>query len=108
METLEVRQKVLDIIADVAMDEDVTNISMDVALREQLESLSLEEGYKIYNHECYTSFIKEILNKSDEGEQFDKLRKMRNKINYYGIDVEMDEAENIIKKLQKLIKIFSK
>lgn len=78
------------------------------ALREYLEATSLEEGYKIYNHECHTSFIKEILNKSEEGEQFDQLRKIRNKINYYGVDVNKNEAKEIIKKLKKLIKIFSK
>lgn len=31
------------------------------ALREYLECLALEKGYKIYNHECYTAFLKEIL-----------------------------------------------
>ncbi len=28
------------------------------ALREHLECLALENGYKIYNHECYTSLKK--------------------------------------------------
>ena len=41
------------------------------ALREYLECMALEKGYKIYNHECYTAFIKEILNLSKEGDMFD-------------------------------------
>ena len=31
------------------------------ALREYLECIALEKSYKIYNHECYTAFLKEIL-----------------------------------------------
>jgi uncharacterized protein (UPF0332 family) len=78
------------------------------ALREYLEALALEEGYKIYNHECYTAFIKEILKKSSKGDLFDKIRKTRNNINYYGVDVNLEEAEEIIKEIKELIKTFSK
>ncbi len=42
METTAVRQKVLDIIADVAIDEDVTNIEDGVALRDQLDLDSMD------------------------------------------------------------------
>jgi hypothetical protein len=77
-------------------------------LREHLEALALEEGYKIYNHECYTPFIKEILKKSDEGDTFDKLRQTRNRINYYGMDVNEAEAEKLVKQLEELIVEFSK
>jgi len=31
------------------------------SLRELLEALALKNGFKIYNHECYTAFLKEIL-----------------------------------------------
>ena len=37
METIEVRQNVVDIIADVALDEDLSEIKDDVALRDQLD-----------------------------------------------------------------------
>lgn len=42
MEATEVRQKVLDIIADVALDEDVTGIDDAVALRDQLDLDSMD------------------------------------------------------------------
>lgn len=42
METTEVRQKVLDIIADIAMDDDVTSIDDSVALRDQLDLDSMD------------------------------------------------------------------
>jgi len=38
----EVRSKVLDIIADIALDDDVTGIKDDVALREQLDLDSMD------------------------------------------------------------------
>ncbi len=73
------------------------------ALRGYLEALTLENGYKIYNHECYAAFLKEILNKPKEAEEFNKLRKIRNAINYYGRKVNKEEAEEIIKNLLHLI-----
>jgi acyl carrier protein len=38
----EVRSKVLDIIADIALDDDVTNLQDEVALREQLDLDSMD------------------------------------------------------------------
>ena len=73
------------------------------ALREYLECIALEHGYKIYNHECYSAFLKEIMNLSKEANLFDSLRKIRNNINYYGRDVSKEEAERIISDLKELI-----
>lgn len=42
MEQTEVRQKVLDIIADVALDEDLSNLDDSIALREQLDLDSMD------------------------------------------------------------------
>ena len=42
METTEVRQKVLDIIADVALDDDLSNLDDNVALRDQLDLDSMD------------------------------------------------------------------
>ncbi len=78
------------------------------ALREYLECIALKKGYKIYNHECYTAFLKEILKISKEAGMFDELRKIRNGINYYGRNVSKEESEKIINDLNFLIKIFQK
>lgn len=72
------------------------------ALRELLEMLALQQGYKIYNHECYTTFLKEILLKSAWGDEFDELRRIRNAINYYGKAVLPDEAREIILRMKRL------
>ena len=76
------------------------------ALREYLECIALEKSYKIYNHECYTAFLREVLKMSQDAEIFDELRKIRNGINYYGRNVSKEEAEKIISDLNFLIKKF--
>jgi len=78
------------------------------ALREYLECVALEKGYKIYNHECYASFIKEVLGLSREGDIFDELRKIRNGINYYGKAITKEESEEVIQNLMLLIEKFKK
>jgi hypothetical protein len=72
------------------------------SLRELLESLAIVKGFKIYNHECYTYFLKEIMNESSKGDEFDELRIIRNSINYYGKEISLNEAEDVLKRLHKL------
>mgnify|MGYP001570202670 FL=1 len=72
------------------------------SLRELLEALVLKNGYKVYNHECYTAFMKEIMKESDKGDEFDEIRKVRNSVNYYGKEISTEEAEKIIESIKKL------
>ena len=72
------------------------------SLRELLEALSLKKGYKIYNHECYTAFLKEIMGESEKGEEFDKIRIERNAINYYAKEISLEEAKILIDKINHL------
>ncbi len=75
------------------------------ALREVIEALAIKHGYKIYNHECYTCFLREILKYDPEAEEFDTLRRTRNKVNYYGKELSVDESNLLIKKI-KALKLF--
>ena len=72
------------------------------SLRELLEALALKKGYKVYNHECYAAFIKEVLGESEKGEEFDELRKERNSVNYYGKEISEEEANATIERIKKL------
>jgi hypothetical protein len=72
------------------------------SLREILEALALGNKFKIYNHECYVAFLKEILNKSEIGEEFNELRKIRNDINYYGKEIDVINAKWIINRIKNL------
>jgi|SRR3989344_2898216 len=72
------------------------------SLRELLEALVLKKGYKVYNHECYTYFIKEIIGESDKGDEFDEIRRARNEVNYYGQEITVDESSKIIESIDSL------
>lgn len=72
------------------------------SLRELLEALALKNGYKIYNHECYTAFLKELMKESYKADEFDDIRKIRNAINYYGKEISPEEANEIIARIKKL------
>ncbi len=73
------------------------------SLRELLEAVAISNGYKIYNHECYYCFLKEILNENSIADEFNNFRKIRNNVNYYGKEMDINEAEIIIKEMIELI-----
>ncbi|MEK6887603.1 MAG: hypothetical protein AABX14_01525 [Candidatus Aenigmatarchaeota archaeon] len=72
------------------------------SLRETLEALAVRKEYKIYNHECYTYFLKEVIGESSKGDDFDSVRKVMNGINYYGKDITTDQAQKLIKRINIL------
>ena len=73
-------------------------------LRSVLEAISAIEGYKIYSHEAFTYFLKE---KGEEqiSIKFDRFRKIRNSINYYGQDISVDETTEHVKEIKKMINV---
>ena len=64
-------------------------------LRSILEVMAALDGYKIYNHEAFAVYLKE---KGEEEKSiiFDRLRKIRNNINYYGAALSIEEAKETI------------
>ncbi len=72
------------------------------SLREILEALALLKGFKIYNHECYVSFLSEIINLKNEAFKFNEFRRIRNSINYYGKDISVEEGKQLIKEVLEL------
>lgn len=62
------------------------------ALREICEAICAKEGYKVYSHEAFTDFLKEKLGEERIAETFDRLRRLRNGVNYYGDQVSAAEA----------------
>ena len=101
---LESSKKKLESEGRLEMD-DVTSVSKFSlayeSLRELLEALAIKKGYKIYNHECYTYFLKEIISESAKGDEFDAIRKVRNGVNYYGKELSPQQAEKIIKQIKE-------
>ncbi len=71
------------------------------SLRQILEAICLSEGYKVYSHEAFTFYLKKI--KEDRiAEKFDRLRKLRNGINYYGRQVSTIVSINAKKEIKEL------
>jgi len=73
------------------------------SLRSLLEAISLLKGYKIYLHEAFSYFLKENLNQDILALKFERFRKIRNGLNYYGKSIELKEAEEIIKEIKLVI-----
>lgn len=76
-------------------------------LRSILEAISSLQGYKIYSHKAFTYLLKKI--KEDLiSIKFERFRKIRNKINYYGKDVSIKETQENIKEIKSIIKYLIK
>lgn len=71
-------------------------------LRSVLESITSLQGYKIYEHEAFTYYLKKI-NENNLSIKFDRLRKIRNSINYYGEDISIEETREIKDEIKKII-----
>ena len=72
------------------------------SLRELLEALSLKNGFKVYNHECYAAFLKEVMKESYKADEFNEIRKVRNAVNYYGKEISPEESSEVIARIKKL------
>jgi len=68
------------------------------SLREFLEGICVNLGYKVLSHICIGELLKRELSYFDYGE-FDRLRYIRNSINYYGVKIEFNQGKEIIKKI---------
>ena len=71
-------------------------------LRSLLEAIALKDGYKVYSHEAFTFYLKE------KGEQeislkFDRFRKKRNGINYYGENISVEEVREYSEDIRRII-----
>ena len=73
------------------------------ALREIVEAIAVIEGYKVYSHEAFAFFLKE---KGEEliSSKFDRFRKIRNNINYYGKSIDINSAKENKQEIEKIIK----
>ena len=68
------------------------------ALREVLEAICVSIGYKVLSHVCIGELLKREIESFDYA-SFDRMRYIRNGINYYGEDVEFKQGKEIIEKI---------
>lgn len=88
---------------------DVVNISVYVSLaydslRQVLEAVCILNGYKVLSHICIGELLQRILDEFDYDE-FDRMRWIRNSINYYGQKVEFEQGRELISKIFRMKEI---
>ncbi len=73
-------------------------------LRQTAEAKAFEHGYKSETHESLTEIIRDVLRKPKIALSFDKLRRLRNGINYYGDDVDIETVKHYLEEVPKMMK----
>ncbi len=101
--------KMSDVHIEVIKELDLTETSASTimttyyeALREIVEAIAAKQGYKVYSHEAFTHFLKEI-GENSIANKFDRFRKIRNNINYYGKQIDKASTEVNMKDIEKII-----
>ncbi|MDD5133656.1 MAG: hypothetical protein PHD81_00735 [Candidatus Nanoarchaeia archaeon] len=77
-------------------------------LREYCEAIGYSKGYKFLDHESITYFLRDILNEQDIYKKFDRYRKLRNGINYYGEEIDIETVKEAIIEIPNLVKELEK
>ena len=77
-------------------------------MREYCEAIGYLNGYKFLDHESIGFFLRDILKEQSLFKKFNRYRKLRNGINYYGDDIDVEtvkeatsEIPNLVKELEK-------
>jgi hypothetical protein len=74
------------------------------SLIEILHAHAYKRGFKILDHLSFSEYIENIFEEKTYSKLFDKYRKMRNGIIYYGKRISIEIAEQAIKDIKELIK----
>lgn len=77
-------------------------------LREYCEAIGYLRGYKFLDHESIGYFLRDILKEQSVSMKFDRYRKLRNGINYYGEDVDIETVKEAMMEIPNLIKELEK
>jgi len=73
-------------------------------LREYCEAIGYKHGYKFLSHEAITHFLADILEEQKVSSRFDRYRKLRNGINYYGKDMALGTVEKASEEIPSLLR----
>src|SRR3989338_6431174 len=77
-------------------------------LREYCEAIGYSKGYKFLDHESIGYFLKDILKEQSVYTRFDRYRKLRNGINYYGEEISVETVKEAIVEIPRIIKELEK
>ncbi|MEK6952322.1 MAG: hypothetical protein AABX29_04865 [Nanoarchaeota archaeon] len=77
-------------------------------LRQYCEAIGYLRGYKFLDHESIGYFLRDILKEQSISIKFDRYRRLRNGINYYGEDIDIETVKEAIIEIPDLIKKLEK
>jgi len=77
-------------------------------LRACCEAIGYFKGYKFRSHEAIPLFLKEVLHQDSISEKFDRYRKIRNGINYYGETISSGSLKEALNEIPLIISSLSK
>ena len=77
-------------------------------LREYCEAIGYLKGYKFLDHESIGYFLRDVLKENSVYVKFDRYRKLRNGINYYGDDIDLETVKEAVIEIPKIIKDLEK
>jgi len=79
----------------------ITLVMLYSALRQTVEALCLQEGYKVYSHEAFVAYLREK-RASYLAERFDHYRKLRNRAEYYATNISKETARHASEEIPRL------
>ena len=97
----------LEVINQIPLTEKSSKIilrDLYECLRQHIEAEGFEKGYKSETHDSLKYIIDEVIKKHSLLKDFDKLRRLRNGINYYGDDINIETVKYYLKKVPEMIK----
>lgn len=72
-------------------------------LRQFAQAKGYEKGYSFQNHAAIQHFLDEVLGLARAARQFDRFRKLRNGINYYGDSVSVETANDALESIPQMM-----
>lgn len=73
-------------------------------LRQYCEAIGFLKGFKFHSHEAITYFLKDVLKEDKISANFDRYRKLRNRINYYGDEMEISTVKTALSDIPEVVK----
>ena len=77
-------------------------------LRQFCEAIGYTKGFKFNNHEVVADFLKDELKEPSIALKFDKYRRIRNGVNYYGDAIPTESVKEALKEIPTMIKSLEK
>jgi hypothetical protein len=77
-------------------------------MREYCEAIGYLNGYKFLDHEPIGFFLRDILKEQSLFKKFDRYRKLRNGINYYGDDIDVETVKEAVSEIPILVRDLEK